>query len=77
MAGMYTLQKSCVLTFINTQGTLLENFLTKTPAEFNKTLRDDSQPTTNNEEKPMMEAYRFAKVGLDASLLYECRSPCL
>lgn len=64
------------MTPTNAQGTLLENFLTKTPAEFNKTLRDDSEPTTKS-QKPMREAYRFAKVGFDDLFLYERHSPHL
>ncbi|KAF8964217.1 mitochondrial protein Pet127-domain-containing protein [Flammula alnicola] len=47
-----------VLTWL---GTLLENFLTKTPAQFNKFMRLESAPIEKDEKPMMREAFRFAK----------------
>ncbi|PPR00204.1 hypothetical protein CVT24_004907 [Panaeolus cyanescens] len=43
-------------------GTLLENLLTKTPSEFQKFIRKESEPIEHDEEAhKMREAYRYAK----------------
>ena len=43
------------------QGTLLENFLTSKPEEFKQLMRSAALPDATN-EKPLKEAYRYAKV---------------
>ncbi|KAF9481176.1 Pet127-domain-containing protein [Pholiota conissans] len=43
-------------------GTLLENFLTKTPEDFKKFMRIESEPLESEEQKQLMrEAFRFSK----------------
>ncbi|KAF8908913.1 mitochondrial protein Pet127-domain-containing protein [Gymnopilus junonius] len=47
-----------VLTWL---GTLLENFLTKSPEEFKQFMRIESAPIENDEKPKLREAFRFAK----------------
>lgn len=44
------------------QGTLLENFVTKSPEEFNAFMRVESAPEQDNGKPVMKEAYRYSKV---------------
>lgn len=57
MIFSYCIVHSCIL-----QGTLLENFVTKTPEDFNAFMRLESAPVKEEEEAPKREAYRYAKV---------------
>ena len=45
------------------KGTLLENFLTREPEDFQKFMRLESS-TVESDEKIMKQAYRYAKVGV-------------
>jgi len=50
------------LTAFLLQGTLLENFLTKSSKEFKSFLRAGSAPIDKDEKPLVREAFRFAKV---------------